>query len=380
MAINPYTAMVYKVDWLQLTENTKSDLTGEILGLEGSQFFGMLKELGYKDFEETAPRYFYNSGLTIGRYLNIYYDDPKKELLGYSPQNCMFQFTGQGSTDLALKLSKQYKTDDFEEIWWEFFKVIYSFDFKVTRLDVALDDFNGVLNFAQMERKLKRHEFRSSKKTYNIMRNAETSGKVKGATIYLGERKRHQDGYLIRFYDKFAEYKQKGAVLPAQVENVITGEGSHVWQRYEMEIHGKACETFINKILGGYTFGLLYKGLMRNAIEFLKASRTNKNRSYWKVCDWWEKFLDGAEKCKLTTPERDLDIGRLLRWLRVAVVPSLHLLDEIGKEKNFDIYKIIKDCSIKPYAKKQERLKREALDLPNEILEDYIDDFKEGRY
>lgn len=380
MAINPYTAMVYKVDWLQLTENTKSDLTGEILGLEGSQFFGILKELGYKDFEETAPRYFYNSGLTIGRYLNIYYDDPKKELLGYSPQNCMFQFTGQGSTDLALKLSKQYKTDDFEEIWWEFFKVIYSFDFKVTRLDVALDDFNGVLNFAQMERKLKRHEFRSSKKTYNIMRNAETSGKVKGATIYLGERKRHQDGYLVRFYDKYAEYKQKGAVLPVQVENVITGEGSHTWQRYEMEIHGKACETFISKILGGYTVGLLYKGLMRNAVEFLKASRTNKNRSYWKVCGWWEKFLDGAEKCKLTTPERDLDIGRLLRWLRVAVVPSLHLLDEIGKEKNFDIYELIKDCSIKPYAKKQERLKREALDLPSEILEGYIEDFKEGRY
>lgn len=372
--------MVYKVDWLQLTENTKSELTGEILGLEGSQFFGILQELGYKDFEETAPRYFYNSGLTIGRYLNIYYDDPKKELLGYSPGNAMFQFTGQGSTDLALKLSQQYKTDDFEEIWYEFFKVIYSFDFKVTRLDVALDDFNGVLNFAQMERKLKRHEFRSSKKTYNIMRNAETSGKVKGATIYLGERKRHQDGYLIRFYDKYAEYKQKGAVLPVQVENVITGEGSHVWQRYEMEIHGKACETFINKILGGYTFGLLYKGLMRNAIEFLKASRTNKNRSYWKVCGWWEKFLDGAEKCKLTTPERDLDIGRLLRWLRVAVVPSLHLLDEIGKEKNFDIYKIIKDCDIKPYAKKQERLKREALDLPNEVVEGYIDDFKEGRY
>lgn len=379
MDTNPYTSMHYKVDWLQLTEN---DEFGDHLSLSESKVWKFLTRLGYQeeDFEECAPRYFYNSGITLGRYLSIFYDDLTKEVNQYSPKNILFQFTGQGSTELALKLAKYYGSNDFEKIWRNFFDYFDIYRVKVTRLDIALDDFNGVLNFDQMERKLKRKEFRSSKRVYQIIKSHETDGKVKGETIYFGKRKKHQDGFLVRFYDKYAEYKSKGDILPTQVENVVTGEGTHKWQRYEMELHGAACKNFIDKILSGSSFGVLYKGLMRNCVEFLKASRTIKNKSYWQVADWWEKFLEGAEKCSVTEPERDLDLGRLLRWLRISVVPSLHLLEDIGKEKNFDIYDLIKSCYIKPYAKKQERLKREVLSMPDKVVKAYIDAFKEGNY
>lgn len=379
MGTNPYTSMGYKVDWLQLTE---SDYLDDHLSFSKSEFWKYLTRLGYReeDFEECAPRYFYNSGITLGRYLSIFYDDPTKEINLYSPKNILFQFTGQGSTELALKLAQYYGSNNFEKIWKRFFRRIAIYEVKITRLDIALDDFNAVLNFDQMERKLKRKEFRSSKRVYQIIKSHETDGKVKGETIYFGKRKKHQDGFLVRFYDKYAEYKSKGDILPTQVENVITGEGTHKWQRYEMELHGAACKNFIDKILAGSSFGVLYKGLMRNCIEFLRASRTIKNKSYWQVCEWWEKFLEGAEKCSVTEPERDLDLGRLLRWLRISVVPSLHLLEDIGKEKGFDIYDLIKSCYIKPYAKKQERLKREVLSMPDKIVKSYIDAFKEGNY
>lgn len=371
--------MHYKVDWLQLTEN---DEFGDHLSLSRSNIWKFLTRLGYQeeDFEECAPRYFYNSGITLGRYLSIFYDDLTREVNQYSPKNVLFQFTGQGSTDLALKLSKYYGSNDFEKVWRNFFDYFDIYRVKVTRLDIALDDFNGVLNFDQMERKLKRKEFRSSKRVYQIIKSHETDGKVKGETIYFGKRKKHQDGFLVRFYDKYAEYKSKGDILPTQVENMITGEGTHKWQRYEIELHGAACKNFIDKVLSGSSFGLLYKGLMRNCVEFLRASRTIKNKSYWQVCEWWEKFLEGAEKCSVTEPERDLDLGRLLRWLRISVVPSLHLLEDIGKEKGFDIYDLIKSCYVKPYAKKQERLKREVLSMPDKIVKAYIDAFKEGNY
>lgn len=379
MDTNPYTSMHYKVDWLQLTEN---DEFGDHLSLSESKVWKFLTRLGYQeeDFEECAPRYFYNSGITLGRYLSIFYDDPTKEINLYSPKNVLFQFTGQGSTDLALKLAKYYGSNDFEKVWRNFFDYFDIYRVKVTRLDIALDDFNAVLNFDQMERKLKRKEFRSSKRVYQIIKSHETDGEVKGETIYFGKRKKHQDGFLVRFYDKYAEYKSKGDILPTQVENVITGEGTHKWQRYEMELHGAACKNFIDRVLAGSSFGVLYKGLMRNCVEFLRASRTIKNKSYWQVTEWWEKFLEGAEKCSVTEPERDLDLGRLLRWLRISVVPSLHLLEDIGKEKNFDIYDLIKSCYIKPYAKKQERLKREVLSMPDKVVKSYIDAFKEGNY
>lgn len=378
MATNAVIPMVYKVDWFQATE---SDVLGELLPLSQSKFWKFLQKIGYKydDFEETSPRYFYNSGLTLGRYLNIYYDTENKGINKYSPKNVMFQFTGQGSTDLALKLSDYFKTNNFELVWHKFFDIIYKW-LKVTRMDVALDDYNGLLSFDKMERKLKRKEFRSSKQRYQVLKDKKADGSNRGETIYLGTRKRHQDGYLIRFYDKYAEYKTKGAILPTEVENIVTGTGTHIWQRYEMEFHGKACGNFVEQILQGLTFGYLYKGLMRNAIEFLKVSKSNKNKSYWSVVDWWEDFLDGAGKCSVSTPERDIDLGRLLRWIKVAVAPSLHLLDDIGQVKGFDIYEMIKDCDVGEYAKKQERLKNETIAMPDKLLALYLQKFKDGDY
>lgn len=270
-------------------------------------------------------------------------------------------------------------TNNFELVWYKFFDKIYKW-LKVTRIDVALDDYNGILDFDKMERKLKRREFRSSKQRYQVLKDKKVDGTNRGETIYLGTRKRHQDGYLIRFYDKYAEYKTKGAILPIAVEDVVTGARTHVWQRYEMEFHVKACKNFVEQILQGLTFGYLYKGLMRNAIEFLKVSKSNKNKSYWLVVDWWEKFLDGAGKCSVSEPERDIDLGRLLRWLRVAVVPSIHLLDDIGQVKGFDIYGMIKGCEVDEYAKKQERLKNETIAMPDKLLALYLQKFKDGDY
>lgn len=379
MALQSSISMGYKIDWFQCTEDSKTD---DVLDVLDSNFWYFLEKIGYKldDFELAAPKYFYNSGLTMKHYINIYFDDEDKGINRYSPRNVMYQFTGQGSTDLALKLGKYLQTDDFNKVWNTFFKVVMNCEVKVTRIDVALDDYQGVLNFDKMERKLQRREFRASKRTYNIVKSKNTDGSIKGETIYLGSRKRHQDGYLIRFYDKYAEYKSKGDILPTVVENLITHAGTHVWQRYEIEIHGKACKNFILKILAGMTFGELYKSLMKNAIEFLKVKKSNKNKAYWPLVDWWADFLEGAEKSSLAEPETDADLGRLLRWIRVSVVPSLHLLDEIGQQKGFDIYKEIKNCVIPPYAKKQERLKNNALALSDVEIKKYLKAFEDGDY
>lgn len=168
--------------------------------------------------------------------------------------------------------------------------------------------------------------------------------------------------------------------MPTAVENVITGTGTHIWQRYEMEVHGKACMNFISKILDGMTFGELYKSLMRNAIEFFKSNKSNKNKAYWSVVDWWADFLEGAGKASLAEPEKDVDLGRLLRWIRVSVVPSLHLLDEIGQKKGFDIYEEIKIVLLVLMLKKQERLKEDALSMPDADIKNYLKEFEDGDY
>jgi phage replication initiation protein len=71
MLKKPVISMGYKIDWFQCTEASKND---EVLDVLDSDFWNFLKKIGYNlnDFETASPRYFYNSGLTLDRYFNIY--------------------------------------------------------------------------------------------------------------------------------------------------------------------------------------------------------------------------------------------------------------------------------------------------------------------
>ena len=128
------------------------------------------------------------------------------------------------------------------------------------------------------------------------------------------------------------------------------------------------------------SFGELYKGLMKNAIEFLKVSRSNKNRAYWPVVDWWSDFLEDAEKTSLAEPNLDADLGRLLRWIRKSVTPSLKLIADVFEQRGLNVYELIENADIPEYSKKQERLKNEALDMSDKEFNSYVEQFKRGEY
>ena len=98
------------------------------------------------------------------------------------------------------------------------------------------------------------------------------------------------------------------------------------------------------------------------------------------VSKWWQDFLDSAEKVQLGEAERDLDLGGLLRWLRVSVVPALKLLEELGDAKGFDIHQIIKDITPSDYSKKQKRLFNNAMKQSSREIMTYLERFKEGEY
>ena len=55
-------------------------------------------------------------------------------------------------------------------------------------------------------------------------------------------------------------------------------------------------------------------------------------------------------------PERDVMLAETLEWLRVAVLPTLNVLEKIGKERGFDVYDLLRKAK-KPneLSKKQSR-------------------------
>ena len=70
----------------------------------------MLESLGYDlaEFETIPRRYFYNSGLSLGGYLNIYYNDYENELALNTSNSRNYVFTGKGCTDLAQKIENDW--------------------------------------------------------------------------------------------------------------------------------------------------------------------------------------------------------------------------------------------------------------------------------
>ena len=66
-----------------------------------------------------------------------------------------------------------------------------------------------------------------------------------------------------------------------------------------------------------------------------------KNKARWYKTRWWEKFLEYDEKIDFGIAERDVMLGGLLNWIKVSVLPSLSLLEQIGLERGFNIYELL---------------------------------------
>lgn len=370
---SPTTTLSYKVDWLSFTKKNKNS-DPRITIHKIMDYLGYDTEL----FEEIPGRYFFNSGLTLGNFVNIFWNDASKSKAKFSSDVVSFHFTGVGCTDLADRLVKIYENEDREKNWIRYFQFLVDENCKFTRIDLALDDFTGKCNFDLMISKLKNGFYRSTKKTYSVSRGADQQGRSSGLTIYLGQPVKSSKGFhLLRMYKKLAEFESKNQLPPK-----IARE-SGVWDRYELEFTKTKAVDVINKILVVNEFSSVYLGILRSTVEFLNPTRNSKgqilkNKDSWKVCPWWQSFLQDCESVRVGSDEaRQIELADLLNWIRTAVVPSLRLLEQVGLDHNFNIYKLIKSCDVE-FSKKQKRLYLNSKSIPSNVIELYLKQFKEG--
>ena len=66
---------------------------------------------------------------------------------------------------------------------------------------------------------------------------------------------------------------------------------------------------------------MIFKSTLRNLLEILTPKPGDTNKSRWYKTSWWEKFLEYDEAMDFGLAERDVMLGDLLEWLRVAVLP-----------------------------------------------------------
>lgn len=191
--------------------------------------------------------------------------------------------------------------------WRELFSRVFEVGGHFTRLDVAIDDRQGLFFLSEIQEKMQRREVRSRFKegrettSYGFTDDPGRDGK----TLYFGSMKSDAQ---IRIYDK-------------AVEQGIEG----VWIRTEVQ-----CRRERANILAGYLcesddLGAIAARVLKNYLAFIDPS-SDSNKARWAVSSWWEKFLGAVERLKLTVKKAERTIEQVREWFEKQVSPSLALI------------------------------------------------------
>lgn len=329
----------YKIDWLSFS--FPSDQLNDVLNDV------MIDKFHYdiNVFEKGKGRNFYNTGLTLGGYVNIYYNDVNEAVYGYSTNTANIVFTGQGMTDVVNRVG-----DTLEVL-----KTVFSIkDVSIARVDIAFDNFfkdSEVPSLELISSKLDSKEYRSPKRSHNIIKESDTEGNDLGHTIYLGKHTKTSAGnYYLRVYNKYGQYtNQKMAILPSIAEQ--TG----CWERWEFVFTKAKAHNIVNSLLNEPRYqndvDIIFKEMLNTTVQFIEPTLTNSgneaSRKRWKVCEWWTAFLTSPIKYKFKNSDVDADFERMLIWLSNAVAPTIKTLSIICENYGYDFFDLLQNFPFK---------------------------------
>ena len=278
------------VDWI--TFSSKIDDVRSII-----EFLGLTDWQG--NFSPCNGRYYYRKAFRLGN-INIYYDGITADM------GVCVEMSGQGCRDF-----ESFGTGD----WYSIFE--YYMNNKeyvnVSRLDVAYDDFDRLLDLDNLITDTFAGNFVSKNKHWNVQKGS------RGATVEHGDR---GGSMYIRIYDKKAERKR---------------DDLEYWARCELQMRDKLPCNFIEALLDGKeSIEMLYFKVLNNYLRYVEPSETDSNKRRWKTAVHWDRFLQTAEKRSIfVAPGVDYNMLGLHRYVIDTAGNAIKTYIEICGEDKF---------------------------------------------
>lgn len=238
---------------------------------------------------------------------------------------------------------------------------------KITRLDIAFDDYSGLLDIDWMYGKLRKGEVVTRFRRVVRIEGA-TLGKFEktGSTINLGSRASQA---FIRIYDKKKEQEAR-KIATLDVEN---------WTRVEMELKAEKAHMFAGLLSRSVfldlkkTAGQLCSELLFGLLDFKVVGDNDANKSRWETAGWWQEFVGASEKLTLGVPPKHRTLDDTKRWIKIQVSTSLAMVilshPDDGGVSGYDF---IMDC-IKDGEENISKGQQVVLDLYNQQQEAKMD-------
>ncbi|MEH6946218.1 replication initiation factor domain-containing protein [Bacillus sp. JJ634] len=281
------------IDWLEVTFFSVSpeQLISDILLLNPATFFLDRGTNGYRQCLRNSS-------------IAIFFD-------GREDMGIHLEMTGRGC--------REYESYN-KRSWKQLCTVVLDYQASFSRLDIAVDDFEGFFTIKGIVRKVKNKELVSKFKRARNFEDIEiTTGKVGGITVYFGSNK---SNVQIRMYDKLSERQNTNYMLP---------DGISFWNRTEIQLRNTkaqlVAEILATEKEGEIAIGKTVCGILKNYLRFTVKGK-DSNRSRWKTAPFWRNFLAGVDVLPLTIIKETKTIEDKEEWLRKQAAPSLAVIFE----------------------------------------------------
>ena len=316
-------------------------------------------------------RYSYTSAIEYSDYYTILYNDIRgrdfekgdPSLERFLKMGIHFEFSGNGCKRLVERL-KESSMDIREYLLF-----LSQYGVKFSRIDIAYDDFNRLLDFGVMEQKMKDGlvitKMRSSKQVegYTKIESLGNEGKRKGVTLYFGNR---GSSAFIRFYDKLAEQLDKKKPVDVDIET---------WQRYELVLKKEKATDFVEKYKDCPDLGKLYKKIMGGLIRFIDDTDTNKSRC--ETSQFWKEFLSDEIPVVLSSKKSVPDLLSVIEWFDKSVLNSLIVLLTIAEYEDIDFLELLAN-SKRTLNIRQQNMINEYLTMDEEYRKTVVEKLKKS--
>ena len=211
--------------------------------------------------------------------------------------------------------------------WYDFFQhCLDNFSVRIKRLDLAVDDRDGILCIPTLKQKCRAGEWESSwMKSYSgyesgeRLRNEEQDKReTMGETLYLGSLS--SEIYFCCYQKDFEQYKKQGIPI----------EDAPVKNRFEIRLKNdratKAMEDLaFRRDIDSTVFDIVNR--YTTFVDSVDGEQAVNPR--------WQKFMgDGRSELRLTVQPEPYTVERTRKWFRKQVAPSLNLLLALDDMEN----------------------------------------------
>ncbi len=193
-----------------------------------------------------------------------------------------------------------------------------------TRIDLAYDDFDGILDVGEIAMDTLARHFTARAKLCDVHFSDNQMTDVFGTTVYIG---RSGSDFRIRIYDKLAERIAKDQFINSiEAADLVRAEIQH-WVRCELVIRNANVLPVIQLLVDGPPIGQVFGGLLKNYCVF-RVLAPDANKSRWPVAPYWQHLIEGCERIRIySTPGLEYDMLRSVGYMVRTWGQMMRVLD-----------------------------------------------------